>query len=56
MIWILIIFMLYSLIGALVCNKINALYGSDDIVELIVDSILIVFWPITVMCHFLLDD
>lgn len=55
-IWILIIFMLYALIGTFVCTKIDALYGSDDIVELIVDGILITFWPFTVMIHFLLDD
>ena len=55
-IWILIIFILYALIGASVCNKIDALYGSDDTLELIIDGILIAFWPLTVVIYFLLDD
>jgi hypothetical protein len=48
--------MLYALVGTFVCTKIDALYGSDDIVELMVDGILITFWPLTVIIHFLLDD
>jgi hypothetical protein len=54
-IWILIIFMLYALIGTFVCNKIDALYGSDDFLETIVDGILITFWPITLMSYVLFD-
>lgn len=50
----LIIVILYVLIGVLVCDKIGTLYGSDDIFELISDGVLIAFWPLTVVIHFLL--
>ena len=40
----------------MICDKINALYDSNDFLELIVDGILIAFWPLTLMFHFLLDD
>ena len=51
-IWILIIFILYVLIGILICDKIGALYGSDDTLELISDGVLVTFWPLTVLIHF----
>jgi hypothetical protein len=44
------------LLGTIICNKFDALYGSDDILELIVDGILITFWPLTVLIYFLMDD
>ena len=47
---------LYFLLGTIICNKFDALYGSDDILELIVDGILITFWPLTVLIYFLMDD
>ena len=53
MIWILIICILYVLIGILVCNKIGILYGSDDALDLIVDIVLIAFWPLTVLFYLL---
>lgn len=53
---ILIIFILYALIGTFVCDKIGALYGSDDTLELISDGVLVTFWPLTVLIHFTLDD
>lgn len=46
---------LYFLLGTIICNKFDALYGSDDILELIVDGILITFWPITLMTYVLFD-
>lgn len=55
-IWILIIFMLYALIGTFVCTKIGALYDCDDFIYSLVDGILITFWPFTVIIHFLLND
>ena len=50
MIWVLII---YVLIGILVCNKIDILDGSDDVLGLIVDSVMIAFWPLTVLFYLL---
>ena len=51
MIWILII--LYALIGILVCNKIDILNGGDDVLGLAVDSVMIAFWPLTVLFYLL---
>ena len=51
MIWIICI--LYVLIGILVCNKIDILNGGDDVLGLIVDSVLIAFWPLTVLFYLL---
>ena len=53
MIWILIISILYALIGILVCNKIDILNGSDDVLGLIVDGVMIAFWPLTVLFYLL---
>lgn len=55
-VWILIVFILYILIGILVCNKIGILYGGDDALDLIVDSVLIAFWPVTVLYDCLLGS
>lgn len=55
-VWILIVFILYILIGILVCNKIGILYGCDDALDLIVDLILIAFWPATVLYDWLLES
>ncbi len=54
-IWILIIFILYALFGKLICDKIGALYGSDDTLELISDGVLVALWPLTVVIHFLMS-
>ena len=51
MIWIICI--LYALIGILVCNKIDMLNGGDDVLGLIVDSVMIAFWPLTVLFYLL---
>ena len=51
MIWIICI--LYVLIGILVCNKIDMLDGSDDVLGLIVDGVMIAFWPLTVLFYLL---
>ena len=53
MIWVLIISILYALIGILVCNKIDMLNGGDDVLGLIVDSVMIAFWPLTVLFYLL---
>lgn len=53
MIWILIISILYALIGILVCNKIDMLDGGDDVLGLIVDGVMITFWPLTVLFYLL---
>lgn len=55
-VWILIVFILYILIGISVCNKIGILYGGDDALDLIVDSVLIAFWPATVLYDCLLGS
>ena len=51
MIWIICI--LYVLIGILVCNKIDILNGGDDVLGLVVDSVMITFWPLTVLFYLL---
>ena len=51
MIWIISI--LYALIGILVCNKIDMLDGGDDVLGLIVDGVMIAFWPLTVLFYLL---
>ena len=51
MIWIICI--LYVLIGILVCNKIDILNGGDDILDLVIDSVMITFWPLTVLFYLL---
>ena len=51
MIWIICI--LYVLIGILVCNKIDMLNGGDDVLGLIVDGVMIAFWPLTVLFYLL---
>ena len=51
MIWIICI--LYVFIGILVCNKIDILDGSDDVLGLIVDGVMIAFWPLTVLFYLL---
>ena len=51
MIWIICI--LYALIGILVCNKIDILNGGDDVLGLIVDGVMITFWPLTVLFYLL---
>lgn len=53
MIWVLIISILYALIGILVYNKIDILNGGDDILGLIVDGVMIAFWPLTVLFYLL---
>ena len=53
MIWVLIISILYALIGILVCNKIDMLDGGDDVLGLIVDGVMIAFWPLTVLFYLL---
>ena len=51
MIWTICI--LYTLIGILVCNKIDILNGGDDVLDLVVDSVMIAFWPLTVLFYLL---
>lgn len=53
MIWILIISILYALIGILICNKIDILNGGDDVLDLVFDSVMIAFWPLTVLFYLL---
>lgn len=52
MIWIILCFLVYSLVGTCICDRLDILYGSDDIMESIVDGILITFWPLTILIHF----
>lgn len=51
MIWTICI--LYVLIGILVCNKIDILNGGDDVLDLVIDSVMITFWPLTVLFYLL---
>ena len=53
--WVILLFIVYSLLGTMICDKIGALYDSDDFLELIVNSILITFWPITLLTYVLFD-
>lgn len=54
--WIILSFIAYSLLGIMICDKLDVLYDTDDFIETLIDGILITFWPVTVMAHFLLDD
>ena len=51
MIWTICI--LYVLIGILICNKIDILNGGDDVLDLVVDSVMITFWSLTVLFYLL---
>ena len=51
MIWTICI--LYALIGILICNKIDILNGGDDVLDLVIDSVMITFWPLTVLFYLL---
>lgn len=55
MIQIILIFLVYSILGTMICDKCDILYGTDDFLESLVDGILITFWPLTVLIHFLFD-
>ena len=54
-VWIILSFIAYSLLGIMICDKIGALYDTDDFLESLVDGILITFWPITLMTYVLFD-
>ena len=54
--WVILSFIAYPLLGTMICDKLGILYDNDDVLESIVDGILIAFWPLTLMFHFLLDD
>lgn len=49
-------FVVYSLLGIMICDKLDVLYDNDDVIDTLVDGLFIAFWPVTVMAHFLLDD
>lgn len=51
-----LLFIVYVLLGIMICDKLGILYDNDDFLDSFVDGICIAFWPITVMIHFLLDD
>lgn len=46
----------YSLLGITICDKLGISYDANDFLDLLIDSIFIAFWPITLMIYFLLDD
>ncbi len=60
--WIILSIIAYSLLGTMICAKIGVLcdsdnfLGLDDFLALIVDTILIASWPLTLIFHFLLED
>lgn len=55
MIWIilcsLLCFLIYSLTGMFICDKIGVLGDADDILELILEGIFITFWPVIALVH-----
>lgn len=51
-----LLFIVYVLLGIMICDKLGILYDNDDFLDSFVDAVCIAFWPITVMIHFLLDD
>ena len=55
MIQIILILLVYSLLGTMICDKIGVLYGSNDFLELLSDGLLIAFWPLTLLIHFLFE-
>lgn len=54
--WVILSFFLYSLLGIMICDKLDVLYDTTDLLESLIDGIFIAFWPIVVLAHFLLDD
>ena len=58
MIWIILLLFAYCLLGPFVCYKIDVLdmLNENDMLDIVIVGILIAFWPITLMAHFLLDD
>lgn len=55
MIWIILGYLIYSLVGILVCEKIGLLDGNDDLLDLVADGMVVAFWPLTVLFHFLFE-
>ena len=55
MIWFILGFLIYSLVGILVCEKIGVLYENDDLLDSIVDGVMFAFWPLTVLFHYSFD-
>ena len=53
---VILLFVVYSLLGIMICYKLDVLYDNDDVIDTLVDGLLISFWPVTVVAHFLLDD
>lgn len=51
-----LLFIVYVLLGIMICDKLGILYDNDDFLDSFVDAVCIAFWPITVMIHFLEDD
>jgi len=50
---IILAFLLYSLLGTIICDKLGILYDTNDFIELFVDGLLIAFWPITILAYLL---
>lgn len=58
MIWIILLFIAYCILGSFICYKIDVLdmLNENDMLDNVIGGIMIAFWPITLMAHFLLDD
>jgi len=58
MIWIILLFIAYCILGKFICYKIDVLdmLNENDMLDNVIGGIMIIFWPIILIAHFLLDD
>ena len=58
MIWIILLFIAYCILSSFICYKIDVLdmLNENDMLDNVIGGIMIAFWPITFIAHFLLDD
>ncbi len=49
---IILSFIIYSLLGTMICDKLGILHDNNDFLDLLIDSIFIAFWPLILIFHF----
>ncbi len=57
MIWIILLFIAYCILGTFICYKIGALdmLNEDDMLDNVIGGMMIAFWPVTVCYHLLFE-
>ena len=53
MIWTILIFILYTVIGCILCSKFDMLLDGD-VLDDIVNGVIVAFWPFIILFNFLL--